>query len=319
VVYVTSEGVRGFKRRMIAMRQYYKAHPEVPFFVAYVMPNLGTISGDAKALVDLVRAAIPEGVPVAAIIIDTLARAMTGMSDSDTAAMSLFVDNCDAIAKAFDCFIGVVHHSPRADETRSRGSNVLDGAADVIISVVKDGASGISTAKVDRLKDGEEGAAWRFRVNTVEVPDRNGSTCFVPLCETLGIVAQGAGSETRRNRKLSGQQQRFMDILAEAIIDHGRPVVGSIVVPSGLKAVEREQLRKHCFEAGFIDRAKPDAARATFSRMINTLAGKHVIGATEDHIWLPERDRAKQPKHGEASELVSANTNIETPKHPPIE
>jgi hypothetical protein len=140
VVYVTSEGVPGFKRRMIAMREYYNAHSEVPFFVAYVMPNLGAISGDAEALVDLVRAAIPEGVPVAAIFIDTLARAMTGMSDSDTATMSAFVDNCDTIAKAFDCFVGVVHHSPRADETRSRGSNVLDGAADVIVSVVKDGS-----------------------------------------------------------------------------------------------------------------------------------------------------------------------------------
>jgi hypothetical protein len=114
VIYVTAEGLRGFKWRMIALRQHYKAKSEVPFFAVDVMPNLGTISGDAEALVDLVRAAIPEGLPVAAIIIDTLARAMTGMSDSDTAAMSVFVDNCDTIAKAFGCFVGVVHHSPRA-------------------------------------------------------------------------------------------------------------------------------------------------------------------------------------------------------------
>ena len=89
---------------------------------------------------------------------------MTGQSDSDAAAMSVFVDNCDTIAKAFGCFVGVVHHSPRADQSRSRGSNVLDGAVDAIISVLKDEASSISTAKVDRLKDGEEGATWRFTV-----------------------------------------------------------------------------------------------------------------------------------------------------------
>ncbi|XIA64521.1 AAA family ATPase [Bradyrhizobium sp. TZ2] len=120
------------------------------------------------------------GTAVAAIIVDTLARAMTGQSDSDGAAMGVFVGNCDTIARAFGCFVGAVHHSPRNDDSHSRGSNVLDGAADVIISVVKENSSGISTAKVDHLKDGEEGATWRFRVTPVEVLLRNKTTCFAP-------------------------------------------------------------------------------------------------------------------------------------------
>ena len=138
VIYITKEGVRGFKRRMMAMRQHHNAGPQVPFYVAHEMPNFGTNSGDADALVALIRKLVPPGVHIAAIIIDTLARTMPGQSDSDPAVMSLFVENCDTVAKAFDCFVGAVHHSPRSDDTRSRGSNVLDAAADVIISVMKE-------------------------------------------------------------------------------------------------------------------------------------------------------------------------------------
>ena len=47
VVYITKEGVRGFKRRMMAMRQHHNAGPQVPFYVAHEMPNFGTNNGDA--------------------------------------------------------------------------------------------------------------------------------------------------------------------------------------------------------------------------------------------------------------------------------
>ena len=43
--------------------------------MANVMPNLGAMPGDVEVLVELVRAAIPEGVRVVALIIDTFAPA----------------------------------------------------------------------------------------------------------------------------------------------------------------------------------------------------------------------------------------------------
>jgi hypothetical protein len=291
VVYITKEGVRGFKLRMMALRQYRNAGPGVPFYVAHEMPNFGTNCGDAEALVSLIRAAIPEGTPVAAVIIDTLARTMPGQSDSDSAAMGMFVENCEAVARAFGCFVGAVHHSPRGDETRSRGSNVLDGAADVIISVVKDDASGVSTATVEAAKDGEEGALWRFRLIQIGVEvgqNRNKKGLFRPTCETIGTLTRKGETETKRNRKLSPAQRRLIDILAEAIIHHGEAVPSSLVIPHGVKAVTRDQLKKCLLQAGFLDPEKPDAARSIFSRTLNDLAGKHVIGTTADHVWLPQ-------------------------------
>jgi hypothetical protein len=291
VIYITKEGVRGFKLRMIALRQYRNAGPGVPFYIAHEMPNFGTNCGDAEALVSLIRAAIPEGTPVAAVIIDTLARTMPGQNDSDASAMSMFVESCETVARAFGCFVGAVHHSPRGDDTRIRGSTVLDGAADVIISVVKDDATGVSTATVEDIKDGEEGTLWRFRLIQIGIEvgeDRNKKGLFRPTCETIGTLARKGETETKRNRKLSPSQQRFLDILAEAIIDHGAPVAGSIIVPHGIKAVARDQLKKCLLHSGFLDPEKPDAARSIFSRALNDLAGKHIIGTTADHVWLPK-------------------------------
>jgi hypothetical protein len=291
VVYITKEGVRGFTRRMLALRQHRQAGPGVPFYVAHEMPNFGMACGDAQALVSLIRAMIPQGVQIAAIIIDTLARTMPGQSDSDGAAMSMFVENSEFVARAFGCFVGAVHHSPRGDDTRIRGSTVLDGAADVIISVAKDDATGISTATVEAIKDGEQGAAWRFKLVEIGIEvgeKRNKKGCFAPTPETIGTMTRKGDSETKRNKKLSPSQRRFLDILAEAILDHGAPVSGSTIVPHEIKAVARDQLKKCLLLCGFLDPEKPDAARSTFSRTLNDLAGKHVIGTTADHVWLPQ-------------------------------
>lgn len=290
VVYITKEGVRGFGLRMKALRQH-RAAGRPPFYVAHEMPNFGTANGDADALVSLIRALLPPDTTIAAIILDTLARTMPGQSDSDGAAMSAFVENCEYVARAFNCFVGAVHHSPRGDDTRSRGSNVLDGAADVIISVVKDEVSGISTATIEALKDGEQGTAWRFRLVQIgiEVGDeRNKKSMFRPTTETIGTPTLKGSGETKRNKKLPPSQQRFIEILAEAVINHGAAVANSEFVPAGIKAVTRGQFKKHLFKKGFLDSDKPDAARSTFSRNLNELAGKHVIGTTDEHVWLPK-------------------------------
>ena len=147
VVYITNEGIRGFQRRMIVMREHFNV-AAVPFFVVHTMPYMGTACGDAERLAEMIAAAMPHGVPVAAVVIDTLARAMSGKNENTTEDMSVFLDNCDAIARKLVCFVAAVHHSPRGDDTRARRSNVLDGGADVIISVVKDKPTGVSTASM---------------------------------------------------------------------------------------------------------------------------------------------------------------------------
>ena len=288
VVYITSEGIRGFDRRMVAMRRHHNVEgmEVVPFFVAHDMPNLGTKNGDAEKLAQVIRAAIPQGIPVAAVIIDTLVRAMSGKNDSASEDMAVFVDNCETIARALQCFVGAVHHSPRGDDTRTRGSNVLDGGADVVISVVKE--PGFSTAKIEAMKDGPAGTSWRFRLVPFELWDRNQNLGFACLCETISNPADDDASETAAKPKMTAEQRRLFDILCNTIIESGRAVPGSTLVPRGTNAVTRDQLKKCLLTAGFLDPQKPDSARSRMSKYLNQLAGKGLIGTDAEHVWLPK-------------------------------
>ena len=227
---------------------------------------------------------MPPGVRIAAIIFDTLARTMPGQNDSDPAAMSMFVENCNTVAEAFNSFVGAVHHSPRSDDTRSRGSNVLDGAADVIVSVIKDVATHISTAKIEAIKDGEEGLSWRFRVT--EKRNQNGG--FTPVCETISNPQRESDTETKAKPRLTGEERQFFDILCEAVLEAGVTVPASDIVPANVKVVTREHFKKCLLHRGFVDAEKPNSMRAKISKYINQLAGKKVVGTSALYIWLPK-------------------------------
>ena len=76
-------------------------------------------------------------VPVRLIVIDTLRKATPGKSENDARDMSVFLQNCDALATAFRCHVNFVHHAPRSDKTRGSGTNAVDGACHVILAVEK--------------------------------------------------------------------------------------------------------------------------------------------------------------------------------------
>ena len=67
------------------------------------------------------------------IVIDTLARAMLGENENDTAIMSEFIAQCDNLMRQLDCGILLVHHTNRMGYMR--GSIALDGGADSILKV----------------------------------------------------------------------------------------------------------------------------------------------------------------------------------------
>ena len=114
--------------------------------------------------------------------------------------------------------IGAVHHTPRSTDTRSRGSNVLDAAADVIISVVKERDE--RTAKIEALKDGEEGLSWRFAVT--EKRNQNGG-CG-PLCATVSEPRREDATATKAQPRLTPEERRFLDILRIANRQDGATV-----------------------------------------------------------------------------------------------
>ena len=110
VVYVTSEGIRGVKRRLIAMRRAMGIEGQGrPFVLVSTMPNLGAGEGDRIALQEKISATLKaEGitVPVRMIALDTMRRAMPGKSENEQKDVSIVVDNCEALGIHFGSWSG---------------------------------------------------------------------------------------------------------------------------------------------------------------------------------------------------------------------
>jgi hypothetical protein len=287
VAYVTSEGVKGVRRRLIAARRAMGIEGQgVPFALVPTMPNLGAGEADRAALQKAISEGLQNvGVPVRLIVIDTLRRAMPGKSENEQKDVSIVVDNCEALARAFSCLVILVHHSPRSDDQRGSGSNAIDAAADLMWSVVRpDESRRNATATVVRYKDGEEGDTWTFELQPAEIgADRDGNAII--SCSVEVTTEPERRKPISKARALSDAQQRVFDILLNASIETGVAGLAGDAAPRGTRAVTRETLKAYAKAAGWWDDENDKTSRTRFSARLNELAGKHAIGLTAAHVW----------------------------------
>jgi len=283
---------------LIAMRKHHGIEGQgVPFALIPVMPNLGTGSDDSKRLIHEITAVTAElHVPIRAIGIDTLRRAMPGKSESDVKDISTFVANCDALAKHFGAHVATVHHSPRSDNTRSSGSNALDAAADVMWSVVRQAGTMRATVTVATLKDGEEGDTWTFELRPEPVgTDREGaevSACYVQVTSPPAMRKDSPPVKPT----VSASQRRFLDIIIKAVTEAGAPVKGSAVgPPASINAITRDLLKTYTKTEGWWDLEDDHSSRSKFSSRLNELAGKKLIGLTATHVWMVPQNSGRSP------------------------
>jgi hypothetical protein len=290
VVYVTSEGIRGVKRRLIAARRAMDIEGRnVPFALVSTMPNLGAGEGDRAALQQVISdklAAENVTAPLQVIIIDTLRRSMPGKSENEQKDVSIVVDNCEALARAFGCLVILVHHSPRSNDERGSGSNAIDAAADFMWSVIRpDENRRSATATVVRYKDGEEGDAWTFELCPAELGiDRDGNS--ITSCSVNVTKEPERKIAAVKSSPLSPAQRRIFDILQTAIIEAGVAGLAGDAAPRTMRAVTRETLKAYAKSAGWWDDDDDKSSRTRFAARLNELAGKHAIGLTAAHIWL---------------------------------
>ena len=181
VVYLTGEGVNGFKRRLVAMRRHHDTEGAgTPFYMVDNVPDLGSEQTDLPRLVADLDAFIAEQAPegVRAIVLDTLARCMGEADENAARDMGRFVNRCSAIERHFECVVVVVHHVGKDPSRGSRGSNSLNGAADVTMIVEKNET--LSKVRVDEMKDGREGQEWTFRLVPYDLSATFGAGCAPP-------------------------------------------------------------------------------------------------------------------------------------------
>jgi hypothetical protein len=211
-------------------------------------------------------------------------RAMPGKSENKPEDVSVVVDNCEALARAFNCLVMLIHHSPRSDDDRGSGSNALDAAADVMIGCKRDSATKIATATVRHLKDGEEGDTWQFELKPIGVGvDRDGN----PIVSRYVQITEEPERRTALapGKSLSAEQQRVFDILVGAVAEVGTVGLAGSAAPANTRAITRDTFTEFLKRNGWWDAANDSSARAKMSSRLNEIAGKHRIGLTDRYVW----------------------------------
>jgi hypothetical protein len=206
--YIAAEAGNGIKKRIAAYIQA-KGAGALPWFVDY-QPNLATLeSVHAISASVKLRSASP-----GLIFVDTMALSHDG-DENSSKDMSLLLRNCKVLSDDTGALVVLVHHTGKDESRGMRGSSAIYAGADFVLEISAQEKD--HEMVVDKLKDGERGARFGFRLPAVEV----GSTprgkvitsCYVE--ESDKTLEKG---KKNGRKPLTHQAQIFIfDVFSEAL------------------------------------------------------------------------------------------------------
>ncbi len=163
VAYICAEGAGGFRNRVEAYTEHYGID-RATFDVGVIpdAPNF-LIAEDIKDVVAALRAFGKLDV----VVVDTYAQVMPGGDENGGVDGGKVIKHCQLIHKLTGAIVLLVHHVGKDSARGARGWSGLRAAADVEITVER--AQDHRAATVTKMKDGEEGAEFGFKLNTVTI------------------------------------------------------------------------------------------------------------------------------------------------------
>jgi hypothetical protein len=92
--------------------------------------------------------------------------------------------------------------------------------------------------------------------------------------------------KSKEKTKLTQTERRAMDLLYNAVADHGRDPPPSGEFPPKIKVVLIEKWKEYCERGGLSQGNTKNAFRVAFKRATIKLANKHRIGIRDDFVWV---------------------------------
>lgn len=193
VVYIAAEGVIHMTERITAWKL---AHDATGRAGVHFLPDSVRFT-DEKDLSEFV--ALLKSMPQSPIlvIVDTLARAMAGAEESSGKDMGILIAGAERIQKEIGAAVVLIHHPPKGEKIEARGSSQLIGAADMIASITKKGATRI--LHCDGIKDYPEFEDLEFALTHVG--------------DSLVVVPVSTDSESSAQRSAATLSEREREVL----------------------------------------------------------------------------------------------------------
>ena len=178
VIYLSSEGVSDIKNRIRAIEIASSLEADdAPFYLGHSQINLNA-EGDILKLQRTVQTVVDRhAITPTLIVVDTLARAMSGDENSQEDA-NVTVRALDLLRQNFNCAVLCVHHSSKAGESM-RGSSVFSGAADFIFEVRKEPGESDGTLTAAKIKAAHDGWTAGFTLRPIALGDLKGTQSLV--------------------------------------------------------------------------------------------------------------------------------------------
>ena len=229
-LYISAEGGAGIGKRGAAWVHHHQADPRTAKIVWLIESmHISSTADSMEQLFDRVQNEL--GLTPSLVVIDTLARCFDG-DENQQEDMGKFVAGVDRLRKEFGATVIVVHHT-RLDGDRERGNTAFRGAADAMISIVRDKPTGHITLSCSKQKDAEEFAP--FQLMLTAVPEFE--SCVIESAtqnvegRILEVLAGGPHS-------LKALQQRLPSLSKSTILRRLRELVGE-------KILIREEDERH--------------------------------------------------------------------------
>jgi hypothetical protein len=286
VVYVALEGHGSLSNRVAALA---RAFGDAPVWFIRAPFSLAEMAGHVDDLVETIREeAAARGLTIRWVIIDTLARAMAGMEENSAKDMGTAVAGLEAITAALDCAVTAVHHSGKDQARGERGSGSLRAAAEASIEVTSEGlgADKVITAAAGKVRDGEDGGTFTYRLAQVELGvDKWGRPVTSCTVEPLGEDETAARRAKAKVRKLTARQRDGLDALRDAAERHGRRTTNSPDYPSNRKIVAEDAWRDEFYRRAFGEDDKPHTRKVAFQRVRSDLTEAGLVKGYNGQFW----------------------------------
>lgn len=256
VVIIAAEGGSGLGKRAEAYAQFHGFDlREVPdLHVITAAPNF--LEGDD---ISEVIAEIKSLGPVDLVVTDTLAQVTPGANENTSEDMGRALANINLLHEATEAMNLVVHHAGKDLTKGSRGWSGLKAAADVQIEVLRH-ESGEREIVIEKMKDGEDGLRWGFKLEVIELGvDLDGD----PITSCVAVEADlSKPSEEPEDRKGLKRRGRIENHILEIMT-----LFGSESVVSAMELIDKAVAALPAPEEG-----KRDTRRQSVVRAINGLS-----------------------------------------------
>lgn len=279
VVYIAGEGTGGLSNRLRAMRRAYDISIDDPFFIVRRAVNFqdpAAVDGLLKAVRTVVG-----NLPIAILVLDTLARAMPGADENSAQEVGLVIAACDRARDELGCTVIPVHHSGKDIAKGARGTSALRGAWDTALEISGTGRQSVMTV-VDQ-KEAEGGQRLVFRMDQVSVGI--GRTSLVPVLVSDPVGDNTNDTDTPR-REPVGQS-----LTALTVLRHLMAGPESAVLPpfSGLPSGDVRGVHYETWRRGFYEKmpGEPQPKRKlAFYRASQKLEQLGYVGVKDPWVWL---------------------------------